>query len=81
MLCESDECGKVIAELKQTTLKREKVLGMVDIQTISIVIAATSVVAGAIYYTFQVRHLVKTRQTDLVIRLHANATSKELQEA
>jgi hypothetical protein len=54
---------------------------MVDIQTFSIVIAAASVVAGAIYYTFQVRHLVKTRQTDLVIRLHASENTEELQEA
>jgi hypothetical protein len=54
---------------------------MVDIPTFSIVIAAASVVAGAIYYTFQVRHLVKTRQTDLVIRLHASENTEELQEA
>jgi hypothetical protein len=36
---------------------------LVDIPTLSIAIAASNVVAGAIYYTFQVRHLVKTKQS------------------
>jgi len=32
---------------------------MVDIQTVSIVIASASVVAGVIYYAFQIRHRPK----------------------
>jgi len=54
---------------------------MVDIPTISIVIAAASVVAGVIYYSFQIRHQTKIRQTDLVMRLYSTRASKEFQEA
>jgi len=37
---------------------------MVDVQTVSIVVASASVVAWIIYYAFQVRHQSKVRQTD-----------------
>ena len=57
---------------------------MVDIQTVSIVIASASVVAGVIYYSLQIRHQNlqlqqqnKMRQTDLVIRLYSTFISKE----
>jgi hypothetical protein len=36
---------------------------MVDVSTLSIVVAATSVVAGVIYYVFQLRHSDKARAT------------------
>ena len=42
---------------------------MVDIQTVSIAIASASVVAGVIYYAFQIRHQAKLRKTDLLVRL------------
>jgi len=54
---------------------------MVDISTVSIVIAAASVVAGVIYYSFQLRHQTKTRQTDLIIRLYSTYGSNEFREA
>ena len=54
---------------------------MVDIQTISIAIASTGVVVGIIYYAFQVRHQTKLRQTDIIMRLHSQACSKEFVEA
>ena len=54
---------------------------MVDIQTVSIVIASASVVAGIIYYSLQIRHQTKTRQTDLVMRLYSTYGSMEFQEA
>jgi len=54
---------------------------MVDIQTISIGIASASVVAGVIYYAFQLRHQTRTRQTDLVMRLYATFSSNEFQDA
>jgi hypothetical protein len=61
---------------------------MVDIQTISIAIASTSVVAGVVYYALQLRHqartrqdMVKTRQADLLMRLYLTYGSKEFQEA
>ncbi len=53
---------------------------MVDISTVSIVIAAASIVAGVIYYSLQIRHQTKARQTDLIIRLYSLVGSKEFLE-
>jgi cytochrome c oxidase assembly factor CtaG len=54
---------------------------MVDVSTVSIVVAAASVVAGVIYYSFQVRHQTKVRQTNLVMRLYSIYGSNEFREA
>jgi len=55
---------------------------MVDIQTVSIAIASASVVAGIVYYAFQVRHQTKIRKTDLLTRLYISTyTSKEFMDA
>jgi len=63
---------------------------MVDIQTVSIVIASASVVAGVIYYSLMIRHQSlqtqhqnKIRETELLIRIHPwlNVSSSELQQA
>jgi len=54
---------------------------MIDISTISIGIASASVVAGVLYYAFQLRHQTRTRQTDLVMRLYATFSSNEFQDA
>jgi hypothetical protein len=54
---------------------------VVDIQTISIAIASASVVAGVVYYAFQVRHQTKIRQTDLVIRLSSYVVRRDFLEA
>ena len=60
---------------------------MVDIQTISIAVASASVVAGVIYYSFQIRHQnlqiqqqTKMRQTDLIMRLYSQFDSLEFQK-
>ena len=54
---------------------------MVDIQTLSIVIASASVVAGVIYYALQIRHQNKMRQTDLVMKLYSQFNSFKFQKA
>jgi len=54
---------------------------MVDISSVSVVVAAASVVAGVIYYSFQLRNQTKIRQTDLVMRLYSTYSSKEFYEA
>ena len=54
---------------------------MVDVQTISIAVASASVVAGIVYYAFQVRHQTRLRQTDLVMRLYSTYDSLEFLEA
>ena len=53
---------------------------MVDIQTVSIVIASASVVAGVIYYALEIRHQNKMRQTDLVMKLYSQFNSLEFQK-
>jgi hypothetical protein len=54
---------------------------VVDIQTVSIMLASASVIAGVIYYALQIRHQSKVRQTDLVMRLYDKFGSTEFQEA
>jgi hypothetical protein len=54
---------------------------MVDIQTVSIAVASASVVAGAIYYIFQIHHQTRLRQTDLVMRLYSTFGSEDHQKA
>jgi hypothetical protein len=54
---------------------------MVDIPTLSAVVAAISVVIGVILTVLELRNLVKTRQTDLVMRLYSTWGSERLQEA
>jgi len=54
---------------------------MVDIQTVSVVVASASVVAGVVYYALQLRHQTKMRQTDLVMRLYSTYSGKEFLEA
>jgi hypothetical protein len=54
---------------------------MVDLQTASVVAASASVVVGIIYYSLQIRHQTKVRQTDLIIRLYSLVASKEFLDA
>jgi hypothetical protein len=59
------------------------VLRMVDVQTVSIVIASAGVLAGVIYYILEIRHQSRLRQTESVIRLSPffNMNAREMQEA
>lgn len=54
---------------------------MIDIQTISVVIAAATVVAGVIYSSLQFAEQTKMRQTDLIMRLYSTFSSGEFQDA
>ena len=54
---------------------------MVDIQTISIVIASASVVAGVVYYALQIRHQNRMRQIDLIMRLYSAYGNEEYSKA
>ena len=53
---------------------------LVDVQTVSIVMASASVIAGVVYYAFQIRHQSKVRQTDLIMRLYSTMGTKEFVE-
>lgn len=57
---------------------------MIDLSSINAVsgiLAAIGVLVGVIFAVLELRNLVKTRQTDLVVRLYSTFGSKELQEA
>ena len=54
---------------------------MFDVASISTIVAAISVIVGVTFAVLQLRHIVKTRQVDLVIRLYTTFGSKEFQEA
>lgn len=54
---------------------------MVDIPTISVVVAAVSVVVGVIVTMIQLRHMAKTRRTEVVMRLYEQFQSMEMLEA
>jgi hypothetical protein len=53
----------------------------VSVATISVVIAAASVVAASTFYSFQIRNQARMRKTDLVMRLYSTWDSLEFQEA
>jgi len=53
---------------------------MLDIPSISAMVAAIGVLIGVVFAVLQLRDLVKTRQTDLIIRLYSTFGSKEFQE-
>jgi len=54
---------------------------MVDVQTVSIAIASASVVAGIVYYAFQIRHQTIMRQMDLLMRLYLAWDSEDMKKA
>lgn len=54
---------------------------MFDIQTVSIMLASVSVIAGVVYYALQLRHQIKQRQTDLLVRLFSMLMTKDFAEA
>jgi len=53
---------------------------MVDISTVSIVVASAGVLVAAIYYVLQIRHQNRMRQTDLVMKLYVQFSSLEFQK-
>jgi len=60
---------------------------VVDIQTVSIVVASASVVAGVIYYSLQIRnqslqiqHQNKMRQTDFLMRMYLEMGSEGMRK-
>ena len=53
------------------------ILSMVDLTSISAILAAIGVFVGVVFAILQLRDLVKTRQTDLIMRLYSHFGSKE----
>lgn len=54
---------------------------MLDVVSISAVIAAMSVVIGVVFAVLELRNVVKQRQTDLVMRLHQRFGTREFTES
>ena len=56
---------------------------VLDIQTISVVIASASVIGSVVYYLIETKHERRLRQTESIIRLSPwfNIDAKEIQEA
>jgi hypothetical protein len=54
---------------------------MLDIQSISIVIAATSIVVGVIFAVLQLRNAMKQRRTEILMNLYSRFGSAEFANA
>jgi hypothetical protein len=54
---------------------------VVDVTEISAVVAAIGVLIGVVFTVLQLRDLVKTRQTDLIMRLYSRFGSEGFQKA
>jgi len=54
---------------------------MLDIPSISAIVGAIGVIVGVIFTALQLRDLVKTRHTDLIMRLYSDYRSNEFREA
>ena len=50
---------------------------MLDIPSISAVVAAAGVMVGVVFTAMELRNLVKTKQTDLIVRLHSDSFSNK----
>ena len=54
---------------------------MLDIPSISAIVAAAGVLTGVVIAVVELRNMVKQRQTDLLARLYSTMISKEWMEA
>ena len=54
---------------------------MVDITGTSVTVAAAGVLAGVVYYLWDMGHQFKARQTDVIMGLHSQVVSKEFMDA
>jgi hypothetical protein len=54
---------------------------MLDIPSISAIVAAAGVLVGVVIAVIELRNLVKQRQSDLVMRLYSDWGSEEIQKS
>jgi hypothetical protein len=54
---------------------------LIDISTVSTVIVTVSVVVGVVFTLMELRHLAKTRRTDVIMRIYDRFGSREMVEA
>jgi hypothetical protein len=51
---------------------------MVDFSTVSTLIVTASVVVGVVFTLLELRHLARTRRTDVIMRIYDRFSSKEM---
>jgi hypothetical protein len=54
---------------------------MVDISTISTIIVTLSVVVGVVFTILEIRHMTKTRRTEVILRIYERFGSREIVDA
>jgi hypothetical protein len=54
---------------------------VLDVSTIATVVATISVVVGVVFTILELRHMTRTRQTDIIMRIYDRFGSKEMVEA
>jgi hypothetical protein len=54
---------------------------MVDVTEISAIVAATGVLVGVVYYILDLRHQIKMKKTDLLVRLYSIMQGKDWLES
>jgi hypothetical protein len=54
---------------------------MVDIPTVSAIVVAAGVLVGLLFTLLELRHLARTRKTDVIMRIYDRFSSKEMVEA
>jgi len=54
---------------------------MVDVSAVSSIVATVSVVVGVVFALLELRHLTKTRKTEIIMRIYDKFGSREIVEA
>ena len=54
---------------------------MIDVSTLSTLVAAVSVVVGVVFTILEVRHFSRSRRTDIITQIYAKFGTKEMIEA
>lgn len=54
---------------------------MLDIPTVSAIVVASGVLVGLFFTLLELRHLARTRKTDVIMRIYDRFSSKEMVEA
>jgi hypothetical protein len=54
---------------------------MIDVPTILSIITTVSIVVGVVFTILEIRHLARTRRTDIIMKIYERFGSKEMVEA
>jgi len=75
-----EESKRPVSSILVQVINMVDILSMVDLTSISAILAAIGVFVGVVFAILQLRDLLKTRQTDLVMRLYSTFGSRKFQE-